>query len=92
MLWREDLDALLLKLDEVEEKERQDEASVNRKGSKALVSYSDIMSNCLSRQIIKYFIKYYVRNLFLFFILFRLHKDGKDKGNVIFYSLEIILL
>ncbi|XP_045766849.1 DNA topoisomerase 2-like isoform X1 [Maniola jurtina] len=37
MLWREDLDALMLKLDEVEEKERQDEASVNKKGSKALM-------------------------------------------------------
>ncbi|XP_052741685.1 DNA topoisomerase 2 isoform X2 [Bicyclus anynana] len=38
MLWREDLDALLIKLEEVEEKERQDEASVNRKGSKALAA------------------------------------------------------
>lgn len=36
MLWREDLDALLLKLDEVEEKERQDENSILQKQSKAM--------------------------------------------------------
>ncbi|XP_013188614.2 DNA topoisomerase 2 [Amyelois transitella] len=38
MLWREDLDALLLKLDEVEELERQDELGVNKKTSKALAA------------------------------------------------------
>lgn len=37
MLWREDLDALVDKLEEIEEKERQDEMSVNKKTSKALV-------------------------------------------------------
>lgn len=37
MLWREDLDALSNKLEEVEEKERQEEVTVNKKTSKALV-------------------------------------------------------
>ncbi|XP_052758891.1 DNA topoisomerase 2 isoform X2 [Galleria mellonella] len=38
MLWREDLDALLLKLDEVEEQERQEELGINKKTSKALAA------------------------------------------------------
>ncbi|KAM3966414.1 DNA topoisomerase 2 [Aphomia sociella] len=38
MLWRDDLDALLLKLDEVEEFERQEELGVNKKTSKALAA------------------------------------------------------
>lgn len=38
MLWREDLDVFLVKLEDVEEKERQDEASTNKKTTKALVS------------------------------------------------------
>lgn len=37
MLWREDLDAFLIKLDEVEDKERQEELNVNKKTSKAMV-------------------------------------------------------
>lgn len=36
LLWREDLDALIEKLDEVEEKERQEEINVNKKTTKAL--------------------------------------------------------
>ncbi|KAL0871694.1 hypothetical protein ABMA27_004209 [Loxostege sticticalis] len=35
MLWRDDLDALLMKLEEVEEKERQEESSTNKKSAKA---------------------------------------------------------
>ncbi|KAL4703252.1 hypothetical protein ACJJTC_018017 [Scirpophaga incertulas] len=35
MLWRDDLDALIIKLEEVEEKERQDENSTNKKTTKA---------------------------------------------------------
>ncbi|KAJ0178117.1 hypothetical protein K1T71_005940 [Dendrolimus kikuchii] len=36
MLWREDLDALLIKLEDVEEKERQEEQTVNKKTTKAM--------------------------------------------------------
>ncbi|NP_001037009.1 DNA topoisomerase 2 [Bombyx mori] len=36
MLWREDLDAFLIKLDEVEDKERREELNVNKKTSKAM--------------------------------------------------------
>lgn len=38
MLWRDDLDEFLVKLEDVEEKERQEEQSVNKKTTKAAVS------------------------------------------------------
>ncbi|VVC97115.1 unnamed protein product [Leptidea sinapis] len=38
MLWQEDLDVFLVRLDELEEKERQEEATVNRKTSKAMAA------------------------------------------------------
>ncbi|XP_061378128.1 DNA topoisomerase 2 [Danaus plexippus] len=38
MLWREDLDSFLIKLDEVEEQERLDESNTNKKTSKALAA------------------------------------------------------
>lgn len=38
MLWREDLDEFLIKLEEIEEKERQEENTVNKKTAKAAVS------------------------------------------------------
>lgn len=37
MLWREDLDDFLVKLEDVEEKERQEEMTVNKKTAKAAV-------------------------------------------------------
>ncbi|XP_061714729.1 DNA topoisomerase 2 [Cydia pomonella] len=37
MLWREDLDAFLIKLEDVEEKERQEELTTNKKTAKALM-------------------------------------------------------
>ncbi|KAI8426016.1 hypothetical protein MSG28_004992 [Choristoneura fumiferana] len=41
ILWREDLDVFLIKLEDVEEKERQDEASTNKKTTKALQNKSN---------------------------------------------------
>ncbi|XP_045536346.1 DNA topoisomerase 2 [Papilio machaon] len=38
MLWREDLDAFLVRLEEVEEKERNEENTVNKKSSKAMAA------------------------------------------------------
>lgn len=38
MLWRDDLDEFLVKLEEVEDKERQQEINVNKKTAKANVS------------------------------------------------------
>ncbi|XP_048487438.1 DNA topoisomerase 2 isoform X1 [Plutella xylostella] len=50
MLWREDLDALLEKLEDVEEKERQDEMSTNKKTSKALMERMKAASKTKNRK------------------------------------------
>nr|XP_026488839.1 DNA topoisomerase 2 [Vanessa tameamea] len=38
LLWREDLDVFLIRLDDIEEKERQEESSTNKKSSKAFAA------------------------------------------------------
>ena len=50
MLWLDDLDAFEKKLDEVEEKERLDEAGMNKKQSKALSAKAKALAGTLKKR------------------------------------------